>query len=80
MKKKINLEIKKPTVEQVEYIFKKLNDHIKEGGTFRYLIYNRLGFNKDAYSKLYLAGGMNISNKLNEQSKKINLNNENKIS
>lgn len=44
------------------YIFKKICDHAKEGGTYRYLIYERLGFDTDAYLPLYLAGGMDISN------------------
>lgn len=36
--------------------------HATEGGTFRYLIYDRLGFDTDAYVPLYEAGGMTISN------------------
>lgn len=39
--------------------------HAKEGGTFRYLIYERLGFGPDAYVPLYTAGGMTISNEFN---------------
>lgn len=37
-------------------------DHAREGGTFRYLIYDRLGFGPEAYVPLYDAGGMIISN------------------
>lgn len=33
----------------------------REGGTFRYLIYDRLGFSPAAYVPLYYAGGMHIS-------------------
>ena len=44
------------------WVFKNIVDHAKEGGTFRYLIYNRLGFSPDAYVPLYEAGGMDISN------------------
>lgn len=47
------------------YIFEKLCEHRKQGGTFRYLIYDRLGFNQDAYIILYGVGGMKISNEFN---------------
>jgi hypothetical protein len=36
-------------------------DNAREGGTFRYLIYDRLGFSPDAYVPLYYAGGMHIT-------------------
>lgn len=45
-----------------QFIFRELCEHAKRSGTFRYLIYERLGFYLDAYSPLYLAGGLNISN------------------
>jgi hypothetical protein len=45
-----------------EWVFKHIVDHGKEGGSFRYLIYNRLGFGPDAYVDLYTAGGMTITN------------------
>jgi hypothetical protein len=44
------------------WVFRHVVDHAKDGGTFRYLIYDRLGFDSDAYMPLYLAGGMTISN------------------
>lgn len=44
------------------WVFKNIVDHAKEGGSYRYLIYNRLGFSLDAYMPLYEAGGMDISN------------------
>lgn len=44
------------------WVMKHIVDHAQSGGTFRYLIYTRLGFNQDAYVPLYLAGGMTISN------------------
>lgn len=43
-------------------VFRHIVDHAVEGGSFRYLIYERLGFDLDAYTPLYLAGGMEISN------------------
>jgi len=44
------------------HVIRKIVDHGREGGTFRYLIYDRLGFGPEAYVPLYLAGGMHISN------------------
>jgi hypothetical protein len=44
-------------------VFAAIVDHAKPpGGSFRYLIYDRLGFQPDAYLPLYEAGGMVISN------------------
>lgn len=45
-----------------EEIFRAVVDHASDGGSYRGLIYGRLGFQTDAYSPLYLAGGMTISN------------------
>ena len=39
-------------------------EHAREGGSFRYLIYDRLGFSMAAYLPLYLAGVMEASNEL----------------
>lgn len=44
------------------WVFRAIVDHATEGGTFRHLIYSRLGFAEDGYVPLYLAGGMTISN------------------
>lgn len=44
------------------WVFKHIVKHAKEGGSFRYLIYDRLGFKQDAYAPLYMSGGMVISN------------------
>lgn len=44
------------------WVFRNLIDHAKEGGSYRYLIYERLGFESDAYVPLYDAGGLEISN------------------
>jgi len=43
-------------------VFKHIYEHALTGGSFRYLIYDRLGFGPDAYLPLYEAGGMTISN------------------
>lgn len=37
-----------------------LLSNAKDGGTFRYLVYDRLGFSREAYRALYLAGGATI--------------------
>lgn len=44
------------------WVIRNIVDHAKEGGSFRYLIYGRLGFDTDAYVPLYDAGGMEITN------------------
>lgn len=49
----------------VAWVFKHIVDHATEGGSFRYLIYDRLGFGPEAYVPLYQAGGMTISNEFN---------------
>ena len=46
------------------WVISKIDDHGDDPGSFRYLIYNRLGFGPDAYVPLYEAGGMNITNEL----------------
>lgn len=38
--------------------------HAKEGGSYRTLIYDRLGFGPDAYAPCMFADGLNISNEL----------------
>jgi len=53
-------------LKQTVRVFEKIAEHAKEGGTFRTLIYDRLGFGPEAYFPLYLAGGMDISNALYE--------------
>ena len=44
------------------WVFKNIVEHAQEGGSYRTLIYDRLGFGPEAYSPLYSAGGMTISN------------------
>ena len=59
-------EEEKPTIEQVAWVFDKIATHMKEGGTFRYLIYDRMGFSGDAYTPLYSSGGMSITNMIHD--------------
>lgn len=44
-----------------KWVFKHLVEHAREGGTYRYLIYDRLGFGTEAYA-LLCSDGMTISN------------------
>lgn len=48
--------------QATEYLFGQLVEHAAEGGSFRYLIEQRLGFETDAYVPLLTSGGMTISN------------------
>lgn len=48
-------------------VFQAIREHANEGGTFRYLIYNRLGFDSNAYVPLCYAGGLDVSNMCNER-------------
>ena len=52
------------TSEQAAWVFKCIVENAKEGGTFRHLIYDKLGFGTDEYEELYMAGGMAITNNL----------------
>jgi hypothetical protein len=44
-----------------QWVFKHLVEHAKEGGSYRHLIYQRLGFDIDAYIPL-CDDGLTISN------------------
>ena len=59
-------EIDKPSIEQVAWVLKNVHDHMIEGGSFRYFIYNRMGFGPEAYIPLYENGGMSLSNAFHE--------------
>ena len=52
----------RPTAEQVAWVFSHIRDHAREPGSFRHLIYQRMRFDCRAYSPLYGAGGLEISN------------------
>lgn len=58
------LKQEKPTVEQVAWVFEKINECWKLDGTFRKLIYDIMGFEQSAYVKLYKSGGQNITNSI----------------
>jgi hypothetical protein len=44
------------------WVCKHILDHAKDGGSYRYLIYDRLGFKEDSYMVLQMAGALDISN------------------
>ena len=44
------------------HIIRQVNSIGRDGGSFRYFIYNLLGFGPEAYVPLYEAGGMTITN------------------
>jgi len=46
------------------YVFKQLEKHMKEGGSYRNLIYNKLGFDTDSYMILQVNGVLDVHNKL----------------
>lgn len=52
----------KPTAEQTAWIFKMICENRIKGGSFRYLIYDKMGYSPDDYELLYNAGGMIINN------------------
>jgi hypothetical protein len=51
------------------WVFRHIVNNAYDGGSFRYLIYDRLGFNENAYVPLYMAGGMDITNEFNMELK-----------
>ncbi len=54
----------RPTAEQVAWVFHHLNEHYDGGGSFRELIYRRMGFDEPAYGIL-MGQGLPLSNLLN---------------
>lgn len=57
----------KPTVEQAAWLFCHLTDAASEPGSYRYLIYDRMGYGPEAYCTLLSAGAMMINNILVDQ-------------
>lgn len=57
-------------LEITAWVLSKLQEHC-EGGSYRTLIYERLGFSVDAYEPLLEAGGMEVSNALFEAAKTV---------
>lgn len=51
-----------------QWVFKHIVEHATEGGSYRYLIYDRLGFGMDAYAPL-CSDGLTISNEFDLQFK-----------
>jgi hypothetical protein len=57
-------------------VVKAIVDHAREGGSYRYLIYDRMGFDPGAYAPLQLAGALDISNEFVLTSQALNLTEE----
>jgi len=55
------------TVDQVGWVFDCIVKNGAVGGSFRNLIYNFMGFGPETYDTLYRAGGMSITNKMNNE-------------
>lgn len=58
--------MKKPTIEQTAWVIGNLAKQMREGGTFRYLIYDRMGYGPEAYHPIYEAGGMELTKAFHE--------------
>lgn len=52
----------KPTVEQTAWVLEKLIEHMEHGGSFRYLIYDRMGYPTGKTYALLYPYGMTLSN------------------
>lgn len=55
----------KPTMEQAAWVLAHYNDHCQEGGTYRHLIYGRLGYDMESYVLMQVAGVLDLSNVAN---------------
>lgn len=57
-----------PPVEHVAWVFAQLREALKsdESYSFRYLIYDKMGFKPEDYKLLYQSGGMHLTNALCE--------------
>jgi hypothetical protein len=54
--------VQKPTPEQAAWVISKVVAAMKHPGSFRYMIYNRMGYGPNAYVPIYEAGGMELTN------------------
>lgn len=65
----MRMSTKRPRLDDVAWVFKHLSDNLHKGGTYRSLIYERMGYGPEAYGPLYKAGGIRICNALLESEK-----------
>ena len=68
----LGVSMDKPTIEQVAWVFEKIVENANVKGSYRHLIYDCMGFDPEAYTPLYIAGGMFITNELNGECRIIN--------
>lgn len=57
--------MEKPTLEQIKWVLTKLWEHVENHGSYRTLIYTKMGLKKDAYAFL-LTPGLHLSNLFND--------------
>ncbi len=62
-------EIEKPSLEQVAWVFEMISN--PPTGSFRYLIYDKMGFGFEAYVPLYESGGMTITNAIFDKEENV---------
>lgn len=56
----------RPPLAHTAWVMRHVAEHLREGGSYRHLIYGRMGYGLDAYTLLESAGGMEISNAMSE--------------
>lgn len=56
--------MEKPKLEQLIWVFQKLREHLESGGTFRDLIYDKMGLGPEAYEPICEAGGKDVADAL----------------
>lgn len=57
-----NYKCYKPDPRQAAWVIAKVLEMFECDCSFRYFIYNIMGYGYDAYTPLYLAGGMTLTN------------------
>lgn len=55
-------KFKKPTIEQTAWVVENIMTSLKDGYSYRGLIYNLMGYKPEAYVPLQLAGLLDINN------------------
>lgn len=58
----VEVPLQKPTIDQTAWVFQHLADNLMHSGSFRKVIYDRMGYGPEAYLPLYEAGGMALTN------------------
>lgn len=56
--------MEKPQLDQIVWVFQMLKEHLDGGGSYRELIYERMGLDHKAYEPICEAGGKEIADAL----------------